>query len=86
LTTPGDTMLDWLHAGEALERVLLEVTARGYAATPFTSLVEVARTRAELIDELDLRSFPHVLLRIGRAPATEATRRRRLVDVLTEIA
>jgi hypothetical protein len=27
---------------------------------------------------------PHVLLRIGRAPATPASRRRRLADVLSE--
>ncbi len=86
LTTAGDTARDWLRAGEALERVLLEVTARGYAASPFTSLIEVARTRAELIDELGLQAFPHVLVRVGRAPAAEPTRRRRLGDVLTEIA
>jgi hypothetical protein len=27
---------------------------------------------------------PHLLLRVGRAPRTPETRRRRLVDVLTE--
>jgi hypothetical protein len=34
--------------------------------------------------ELGLRMNPHVLLRVGRAPLTPATRRRRLVDVLSD--
>jgi len=33
---------------------------------------------------LSLTGYPHVLLRIGRAPVIPASRRRRLVDVLVE--
>jgi hypothetical protein len=47
-------------------------------------VVEVARTNELLCQELRLIMRPHVLLRVGRAPATPATRRRRLVDVLAE--
>jgi hypothetical protein len=47
-------------------------------------VIEVARTNELLRQELQLRMYPHVLLRVGRAPATPATRRRRLVDVLAE--
>jgi hypothetical protein len=82
--TAGDGRLDWLRAGEALERVLLEVTRHGFAASPLTQITEVPSTRSSLRRELGLGTYPHVLLRIGRAPITPASRRRRLVDVLTE--
>ena len=79
-----DNPMAWLRAGEALERMLLEIAAGGYAASPFTQVIEVARTNEQLRRELRLRMHPYVLLRVGRAQATLATRRRRLVDVLTE--
>jgi hypothetical protein len=84
LGTLEDRPIAWLRAGEALEHVLLEVTRQGYAASPLTQVIEMPRTRAALRDELGLDMNPHVLLRIGRAPKTPASRRRRLVDVLTE--
>ena len=84
LGTRHDTATAWLRAGEALEHILLEITRRGYAASPITQVIEVERTNALLRRELDLAMYPHVLLRVGRAPATPATRRRRLVDVLED--
>ena len=84
LCTDGDSPADWLRAGEALERVLLEITRHGLSASLLTQVTEVPATRAELRRELKLTGHPHVLLRIGRAPTTPASRRRRLVDVLTE--
>jgi len=84
LCTDGDSPADWLRAGEALERVLLEITRHGLSASLLTQVTEVPATRAELRRELELTGHPHVLLRIGRAPTTPASRRRRLVDVLTE--
>ena len=84
LCTAGDAPIDWLRAGEALERVLLEVTRLGYAASPLTQITEVPSARAQLRAELGLRAYPHVLLRIGRAAATPSSRRRRLVEVIVE--
>jgi hypothetical protein len=84
LGTRHDTQSAWLRAGEALQRVLLEVTRRGYAASPFTQVIEVAATNALLRQELQLTMYPHVLLRVGRALPTPASRRRRLADVLVE--
>lgn len=84
LGTTGDTPPDWLRAGEALERVLLEITRQGFVATPLTQVTEVPSARAQLRSELGLVTYPHVLLRIGRAPITPGSRRRRLVDVLVE--
>ena len=84
LGTQHDTARAWLQAGEALERVLLEITRRGYAASPNTQVIEVARTNALLRQELSLAMNPHMLLRVGRAPATPVSRRRRLVDMLEQ--
>jgi hypothetical protein len=84
LCTNGDRPLDWLRAGEALERILLEITRHGYSASPLTQVTEVPSARARLRAELGLIGYPHILLRIGRAPVTPASRRRRLVDVLVE--
>jgi hypothetical protein len=84
LGTAGDTRAEWLRAGEALERVLLEITRHGYVASPLTQVMEVPRTRSLLRQELGLRMQPHILLRVGRAPVGPASRRRRLVDVIME--
>jgi hypothetical protein len=84
LGTNADNPSAWERAGEALERVLLELTRLGYTSSPLTQIIEIPRTRGLLRDELGLTMFPHVLLRVGRAPETPLTRRRRLVEVLTE--
>ncbi len=84
LGTVGDSRPDWLRAGEALERVLLEITRFGFVASPLTQVIEVPSARAALRRELRLRMNPHLLLRVGRAPTTPASRRRRLVDVMIE--
>jgi hypothetical protein len=84
LGTNGDDKQSWLRAGEGLERVLLEITRRGFAVSPLTQVVEVASVRAALRSELGIPWWPHVLLRVGRAPLAPASRRRRLVEVLHE--
>jgi hypothetical protein len=84
LGTLADTPAAWLRAGEALERILLEITRQGFTASPLTQVIEVTATRVQLRQELGLIMHPHILLRVGRAPSTPATHRRRLVDVLVE--
>ncbi|HEU5269697.1 MAG TPA: nitroreductase family protein [Jatrophihabitans sp.] len=84
LWTPGDNPLAWLQAGEGLQRALLELTRQGYVASIMSQVAEVPAVRAMLRRELDLTGEPHLLLRVGRAPMTPATRRRRLVEVLVE--
>jgi hypothetical protein len=75
----------WLRAGEALERIWLHLTRAGYVASVFTQVIEVAASRAQLRDELRLNTHPHVLLRVGRAPATASTPRRRIADVFDDL-
>ena len=85
LGTRHDSQVAWLRAGEALERVLLTVTAAGLAVSTLSRVVEVDETNDRLRRELGLNVHPQVLLRVGRARPVPSTRRRRLVDVLSEV-
>jgi hypothetical protein len=82
LGTMGDGRRDWLIAGQALGRVLLELTSAGFQATILSQVTEVALTRAQLRQELRLDGPVQLLLRAGIAPPTAATPRRPLSDVI----
>jgi len=82
LGTNADSPAAWEQCGEALERVLLEVSRLGYTSSPLTQVIEVPRTHSALREGLGLRMHPHILIRIGKAPLTTPTRRRRLVEVM----
>lgn len=77
-----DDPYGWLRVGEAVERVLLELTDRGWVADPMTQAVEVPLTRTQLRAALTWDAHPQNLLRIGRAPETPSTPRRRRGDVV----
>lgn len=83
IITDHDHPTEWLRAGEALERVLLEATRSGYAVGLSSQIAEVPSVRTELRRSLRIDGYPHVLLRIGVAPASPATRRRRFGEVIT---
>ena len=87
LTTPADDPVDQLRAGEALSAVLLTATRIGLATDPISQPFEVAETRAQLRDAVDLGpAHPQVLLRLGWAPVGEPavprTGRRPVEDTL----
>jgi hypothetical protein len=84
LCSTQDEPSGWLHAGEALERLWLELTDYGYWASPMTQVVEVRITHDRLRDELGLSAHPQLLLRVGRAPAAMPTPRRSAHDVIVE--
>jgi hypothetical protein len=84
LGTTTDRPEAWLRAGEALERVWLEATRAGYVASLFSQPVEVAAVRAQLRADLRLSMQPHMVIRVGRAPVTPASRRRHVADVLDD--
>jgi hypothetical protein len=81
-----DDRLAWGRAGEALERVLLTLTAHGLVASTTACAVEVPSTRIDLRGELGVEWFPHLVVRVGQGSAPPLPRRRRLVDVLFEDA
>jgi hypothetical protein len=82
LATIDDEPQSWLRAGEALERVWLELTRAGYAASPLTQAVETAQTQERLRAALQIDLHPQILLRVGLAPQAMQTPRRHPGEVI----
>ncbi|MGQ0524781.1 MAG: Acg family FMN-binding oxidoreductase [Betaproteobacteria bacterium] len=82
LGTTRDTTLDWLSAGQALQRVLLTAAHHGYSASFLNQPVEVAALRPALATVTGHDGFPQIVLRIGRGSATRHTPRRSVDEVL----
>lgn len=78
-----DGAASWLRTGEALERVWLELTRLGYAASPLNQVVEVARTHERLRATLQIDLHPAILLRVGLAPSAVQTPRRPADEVIS---
>ena len=74
----------WLRAGEALQRVLLEATRLDYVVSLASQVAEVPSTRDRLRKELGLEFHPLLLMRIGRAALTPASKRRDLNTIISE--
>ncbi|HEY3737045.1 MAG TPA: nitroreductase family protein [Jatrophihabitans sp.] len=83
LCSKDDTVPSWLRAGQALQRVLLELTAEGFFGVPQGGPMEVPLKRAAVRRLLDLKDEPVLALLIGTG-TPRPPRRRHLVDVLTE--
>jgi Nitroreductase family len=84
LGSAEDDPASWLRAGQALERLWLEATRHGYAVSLFTQAVEHPVYRQRLRSLLTLSEYPQLLLRVGHAPATPASRRRELAKLLMD--
>lgn len=82
LASASDLQLDWLRAGQALERVLLAAAQQWAFAAVHSALAEVHNLRAELRRELCTSAHPQLLLRFGYAPDAAVTPRRPVDDVL----
>jgi nitroreductase len=83
LSTAGGTRKDWMHAGQALQRVLLTATARGIDAAPLTQPLETAD--AWLVrDPREGMEQPQMILRLGYGLPVSATPRRPVSDVMDE--
>lgn len=91
LTTPTDSALDRLRAGEATSAILLTATRLGLASSPLTQPLEVDDTREFVRRRVAnaRSSHPQILLRIGWAPTGSAdlppTPRRPLHDVVASL-
>jgi nitroreductase len=81
LSTAGGSRKDWLHAGQALQRMLLTATARGIAAAPLTQPLETAD--AWLVRDPGSGSeHPQMILRFGYGLPVTPTPRRPVSDVV----
>ncbi|MFE1441095.1 Acg family FMN-binding oxidoreductase [Streptomyces sp. NPDC058739] len=82
LGTGLDRPLDWLRAGQAMERVLLQATLDGLATSPISQPLEWPELRETARDPRSAMGFVQMLIRLGHGPAGEATPRRPVSDVL----
>jgi nitroreductase len=73
-----------LRSGEAMQRVLLEITRAGWAVSPVTQALEVPVTRLQLRNGLLWDTWPQMVLRIGHAGPTGATPRRERATVVPD--
>jgi Nitroreductase family len=81
LATDGDSPHDWLHAGQALQRVLLTATWLNLATTPISQPVEIPAIR-ELLSDIQRGQWAQMVLRLGYGRPVPATPRRPLAEVL----
>jgi nitroreductase len=84
LTTAGDTPVDWLRAGQALNRMLLHAASKWVFADLNSEPTESPLIRALFRDRLALPGVPHLLLEFGRAHTAAATARRPVGELLIE--
>jgi hypothetical protein len=82
LLTPGDSRADWLHAGQALHRVLIHAATVWVFASLQTQALEVPLIRELIQARLALPGQPQMLLQFGRAGTSLATARRPVPDSL----
>ncbi len=85
LGTEGDAVVDWLQAGQALQRVLLLACSQGLQASYLNQPIQVASLRPRLQHLIGRHGFPQILLRLGY-PAEEvpAAPRRRVTEVIVD--
>jgi hypothetical protein len=82
LGTTGDRPEDWLKAGQAMERVLLEATLDGLATSLTSHALEWPELRWAVRDPQSVVGFVHIVLRLGYGPSGPETPRRPVHEVL----
>ena len=84
LGTEGDSRLDWLCAGQALGRLLLQAQASGLSASFFNQPIEVPELRERLRDTAAASGLPQLCFRLGHGRELLPTPRRPIEDVVVE--
>lgn len=83
LSSPADDQHNWLQTGRALAYILLELTAQDFTASYLNQPIETAGLRPKLKAVAGLSGLPQILIRIGRAPKSQApTVRRDVASVI----
>ncbi|MFI2368006.1 Acg family FMN-binding oxidoreductase [Streptomyces sp. NPDC018833] len=82
LGTAGDEPQDWLTAGQAMERVLLQATLDGLATSLTSHALEWPELRWAVRDPQSAMGFVQMVLRLGYGETGPATPRRPVDQVL----
>jgi hypothetical protein len=82
LTTADDRPRDWVHAGQALQRVLLTSATCGVAAALHSQPLELAALREFIRTQLSGGAYPQLVLRLGTVIQVAASVRRPPASVL----
>ncbi|MFF1570556.1 Acg family FMN-binding oxidoreductase [Streptomyces sp. NPDC058293] len=85
LGTSGDTPTDWMKAGQALQRILLQATQDGLVTSMTSQPLEWPELRWAVRDPSDTMGHVHMVIRLGYGPQGPATPRRPAQDVLTVV-
>ncbi|WP_211593476.1 Acg family FMN-binding oxidoreductase [Microbispora sp. H10836] len=80
LTTAGDGPVDWLRAGQALQRVLLTATVHGVSASFLNQPLDLRDMRRRS-DPHHRRGHIQMILRLGYGPAVPRAPRRSAVEL-----
>ncbi|MEV4947123.1 nitroreductase [Streptomyces sp. NPDC053755] len=83
LGTVEDSPADWLRAGQAMQRVLLQATLDGLATSLMSQPLEWPELRRSVRDPSSAVGFVHMVFRLGYGPRGDATPRRPVADVLS---
>ncbi|MFF6772431.1 Acg family FMN-binding oxidoreductase [Streptomyces sp. NPDC012637] len=83
LGTAADTPEEWLKAGQAMQRVLLQATLDGLATSLTSQPLEWPELRSGVRDPGSAVGFVHMVIRLGYGPQGQATPRRPVPEVLT---
>lgn len=82
LTTSVDHPADWIHAGQALQRVLLVATTYSVAAALHSQPLEIPLLRDFIRIHLSGHAYPQMVLRLGATSETAVSVRRPVDEVL----
>jgi Nitroreductase family len=84
LTTADDRPVDWVNAGQALQRVLLTAAAHGVAAALHSQPLELGWLRESIRTRLSDHAYPQMVLRFGTVIQVAASVRRAPAEVLIQ--
>jgi nitroreductase len=84
LATDGDTVADWMRAGQALQRLLLTATAARLQASYLNQPIRVDELRPCVAGLLGDAGVPQLALRLGHPPDEVPAAPRRSLDAVLE--
>jgi hypothetical protein len=82
LTTAADRRVDWVNAGQALQRILLTASTCGAAVALHSQPAELPWLREFIRTRLSDGAYPHLVLRIGLVTQAVVSVRRDPDDVM----